>query len=143
MLGKYYRLRVHNQCGQTLTYNSGARVDIRIMPWKISSGDLSYGTVITDDLGFGTGNTIANGAGSEGDVQDNSTNLYMGGKGYFEVTTDSASSSGSISVYMEESDANGSDWPSDQADFNVLKHCIFLAKLDVSAADTMGKNFDI
>lgn len=143
MLAKYYRFLWKNKTGQSMVKNSGAAVNIRCMPWKFTSGVLAYGTVITDDMGFDAGETVTNGSSEEGDVQDNSSNLYLGLKGYFEVTTDNASSAGTVDLYLEESDANGTDWPSDQADFDIEEDCQFLGSLSFSAADTRGRNFEL
>ena len=131
MLAKYWRLRVLNDTDQTLTYNSGARISVRACPWKLSSGDLSYGTTITDDMGLEADGSIAADAELEGDVQDNTSNLYWGIKGYFEVTADVTSTDGTIYLYMEESDDN-SNWPSDQDDFDIEKHMILIAALELS-----------
>jgi len=146
MLAKYWRLHVYNDTDQTLTYADGARVSVRMMPWKLSSGDLSYGTVITDDTVFlNTGETIAVGGSAEGTVQDNSSNLYYGIKGYFEVTADLTSTDGTVYLFLEESDADGTDWPSDQADFDVQEDCRLVAVLTMSTDavdEPRGTNFE-
>lgn len=131
MLAKYWRMRVLNSTDQTLTYNSDARINVRCSPWKISSGVLSYGTTITDDMGLGAGNTIAADAESEGDSQDNTSNLYWGINGFFEVKADVSSTDGTIYLYLEESDDN-TNWPSDGTDFDIEKHMTMIAALDLS-----------
>lgn len=118
MLAKYYRLRMKWDADQTLTYDSGARIAIRLSPWKLVSGDLTYGTTITEDLGFGAAETIADEAEVEGSVIDNTSNVYWGIKGYFEMTADANSTDGTAYLYLEESDDN-TNWPSDQADFDI------------------------
>lgn len=118
VLAKYWRLRMLWEADQTLTYNNGARIAIRCCPWKFTSGALAYGTTITEDLGFGSGETIADDGQVEGSVVDNTSNLYLGIKGYFEMTADANSTDGTASLYLEESDDN-SNWPSDQADFAI------------------------
>jgi len=118
MLAKYWRLRFYWVADQTLTYADGARVNVRSSPWKMVAGVLTYGTTITDDMGFTTGTIVTTGS-SEGDVNDNTTNLYWGIKGFFEVTADLSSTDGSGYLYLEESDDN-SNWPSDAADFDIL-----------------------
>ena len=118
MLAKYWRLRLKWDADQTLTYDSGARIAIRLSPWKIASGALSFGTTITEDMGFGAAETIADEGQVEGTVQDNTTNLYWGIKGYFEMTADVTSTDGNAYLYLEESDDN-TNWPSDQADFDI------------------------
>lgn len=130
MLAKYYRLRVLNSTDQTLTYADGARINIRLSPWKFTSGALVFGTTLTDDMGFTTGTIIATGE-SEGDVQDNSSILYLGVKGFFEVIADLSSTDGTVYLYLEESDDN-TNWPSDGADFDISKHCRLVAALALS-----------
>jgi len=131
MLPKYYRFRVLNSTDQTLTYDNAARVNVRLSPWKIVSGAVSYGTTITDDLGFDSGETIAAAGQSEGDVQDNTSNLYWGINGFFEVIADATSTDGTVYLYLEESDDN-SNWPSDADDFDIDKHMILVAALALS-----------
>lgn len=131
MLPKYYRLRVLNSTDQTLTYDNAARVNVRLSPWKMTSGALVYGATITDDLGFDAGETIAAAGESEGDVQDNTSNLYWGINGFFEVIADVTSTDGTVYLYLEESDDNA-NWPSDAADFDITKHMILIAALELS-----------
>ena len=145
MLAKYWRLRLKWDADQTLTYNDGARIVIRSLPWKLSSGDLSYGAAITEDLGFGAGETIADEAEVEGSVVDNTSNLYWGIKGYFEMTADLTSTDGTAYLYIEESDDN-TNWPSDQADFDIEKHLRLIATLAFStdaADESAGTNFEL
>lgn len=145
MLAKYYRFRTLSDLDETLTYNSDARVVIRFLPWKLTSGALVYGTAITDDVGFGAADTIANGGEDEGSVIDNTSNLYLGGKGYFEITADVSGTDGTMYLYMEESDDN-SNWPSDQADFDITTDMILVCALTMSTDavdESRGKNFEI
>jgi len=118
MLAKYWRLRFYWVADQTLTYADGARVNVRSSPWKLSSGNLTYGTTITDDMGFTSGTIVTTGE-SEGDVNDNTSDLNWGIKGFFEVIADLSSTDGSGYLYLEESDDN-TNWPSDAADFDIL-----------------------
>lgn len=132
MIAKYWRLHVYWVGDQTLTYNDGARVNVRSSPWKYdSNGALSYGTTITDDMGFGAGQTIATGGSSEGDVNDNTSNLYLGIKGFFEVIADLTSTDGIAYLYLEESDDN-SNWPSDAADYDITKDLQLVSTLELS-----------
>lgn len=143
MLAKFWRLRVINSTDSILTYADGARVNVRMMPWKLVTGTVTYGTVITDDMGFTVG-TIAIDGESEGDVQDNSSNLYYGIKGYFEVIADLSGTDGTVYLYLEESDADGADWPSDQAEFEIAD-LIFVAALPMSTDavdEARGINFE-
>ena len=117
MLAKYWRLRVKWVADQTLTYANAARVDVAMIPWKMTSGAMAYGSEITDDMGF-TAGTITTGSETESDVQDNSSNLFMGIKGTFKIIADVNSTDGNGFLYIEESTDN-SIWPSDQADFDI------------------------
>lgn len=132
MLAKYWRLHVYNDTDQTLTYDDGARIVARCSPWKFNSGALEYGTTIVDNTAFlNTGETIAADGSAEGTAQNNTTDLYLGIKGYFEVTADVTSTDGTVYLYLEESDDN-TNWPSDQADFDVQEDCILVAALTLS-----------
>jgi len=138
MLSKYWRLHVVNNSDQTLTYADGARISVIMTPWKMTSGAMAYGSNITDNTAFlNTGETLANsGASTEGTVQDNSSNLYIGVKGIFEITADLTSTDGDFVLYLEESPDN-TNWPSDQDDFDITKDCTPVAVLEMStdAAD--------
>lgn len=132
MLPKYWKLHARNETGQTMTYNDAARLDVRMMPWKWASGAKSYGTLITDDLGFDAGETIADNANTEGDEQDNSTNLYDGIFGYFEAIHDLSTADGPIYLYIEWSDASGgTNWPSDKNEFDITEDLVCIAVLNM------------
>lgn len=144
MLPKYYRFRVLWDGDQTLTYDDGARLSLRLSPWKLVSGVLTYGTTIIDDFGFGAGDTLVDDGEIEGSVNDNTSNLYWGINGYFEVTADLSSTDGTVYLYMESSDDN-SNWPSDQDDFDIDDMDIIVA-LPLSTDDvdeSRGTNFEI
>lgn len=111
MLAKYWRLHCYWVGDQTLTYDSGARIAVRLSPWKIASGALSYGTTITEDFGFGAGDTIATGEmESIGSTNDNTSNLYWGVKGFVSLIADVSGSTGTLYLYLDESDDN-TNWP--------------------------------
>lgn len=131
MLAKYYRLRMQWVADQTLTYNDGARIAIRLCPWKITAGALVYGTTVEEDLGFGAGETIVTTGEVEGSVIDNTSNLYLGVKGYFEMIADVTSTDGTAYLFLEESDDN-TNWPSDQADFDCDIDLVCVATLTFS-----------
>lgn len=143
MLAKYWRLHLKNSTGQTLTYAEGARIAVRMSPWKMVNGVLTYGTTITDDMGFGTGETIANAAVVEGTVQDNTTNVYWGINGFLSVLHDVAAADGYVYLYIEESDDN-TNWASDCTIFNVDLHAKLIGTLDLDNTDvdqSHGVNF--
>lgn len=117
MLAKYWRLRMINQTGQTMTFNDGAAIAIRSQPWKLGSdGAIEYGTVITEDLGFGAGETIVDDGEVEGAVVDNGTSKFYGVNGTFEITHDLDAAAGVCRLYREFSDVDNY-WPSDADDF--------------------------
>jgi len=134
MLPAYWRLRVRNSTDQTLTYNEAARINVIVTPWKMTSGAMAQGVNISDDLGFDAGENIAVNGESEGDVQTNTSNLYIGFTGIFQVIADVTSTDGTVDLYMEVSPDN-TNWPSDQADFDITTDCILLAKLAMSTDD--------
>lgn len=131
MLSAYWRLRVRNSTDQTITYDAAGRLNVVVTPWKMTSGAMAQGANITDDIGLGAGGSIAAAAELEGDVQDNTSNLYIGFTGYFQVVADVTSTDGTVDLYMEVS-ADNSVWPSDQADFDITADCILLARLAMS-----------
>jgi len=144
MLAQYYRLRMKWVADQTLTFDNAAAIAIRMLPWKLTSGALVYGTVITDDLGFGAGETIATTVEVEGTVIDNTTNLYLGVKGTFKLTADANSTDGTAYLYLEESDDN-TTWPSDMADFDCAIDLRLIAALTMSTDavdETRAVNFE-
>jgi len=116
MLNKHWKLHFVNETGQTMTLAEGALIDVRIMPWKLVNGVLTYGTVITEDLGQTA--TIADGAVTAGDAVDNTSNLYWGAIGTAEITHDLAAALGQCRIYLESCDDNTS-WPSSASDFVV------------------------
>ena len=144
MLAKYYRLRLQWVADQTLTFNDGAYIAIRMLPWKLTAGALVYGTVITDDLGFGAGETIVTTGEVEGTVVDNTSNLYLGVKGTFKMAADISSTDGTAYLFLEESDDN-STWPSDMADFDCDIDLRLIAVLTMSTDavdETRAVNFE-
>ena len=132
MLPEFYRFRVVNNTDQTLTYNSAARVELHVTPWKMTAGAMAQGTIISDTADFlTTDGSIAAAAQVEGAVVDNTTNLHIGFTGTFYVKADVNSTDGTVDLYIEVSTDN-SRWPSDLADFDVTTDCILLGKLTLS-----------
>jgi len=115
-----------------------------MLPWKLASGVLTYGTVATDDLGFSAGETIATTVEVEGTVIDNTTDLYLGVKGTFKMAADVSSTDGTAYLFLEESDDN-STWPSDMADFDCDIDLRLIAALTFSTDavdETRAVNFE-
>ena len=132
MLPEFYRFRVVNNTDQTFTYNNAARIEVHITPCKMTSGAMAQGTIISDTTAFlNTDGSLAADAEAEGGVHDNTSLLHIGFTGLFYCIADVTSTDGTMDLYMEWSYDN-SIWPSDLADFDITKHCILLAKLELS-----------
>lgn len=137
MLANWWRLRFVNQTGQSMIWDNGARIAIRIQEWKMVAGVLTRGVVITEDMGFGAGDTILDDGEVEAAVVDNTgaANRWWGAHGIFEITHPLDAADGVCRLYLEFSDNNG-NWPSDSDDF-VITDLIQVAVLpiDNSAAN--------
>jgi len=134
MLPKYYRFHVVNNTGVTATLADGAVFALRASPWKFdSNGALDNGVTITDDLGQAA--TLADGAASEGDVQDNTSNLYLGLNCTWTMTHDLDAAAGTWDLYIETSDDN-TNWPSDANDFVLAEDLEFVKSLTVDNTTT-------
>jgi len=145
MLPKYWRLRMINESGQTMSYDgnsNAARIAIRVSPWKLTSGAKVDGTAIAEDLGFGASDTIADDGEVEGAVVDNTSDKFLGATGTFEVTHDVDAASGQCRLFFEHCDDNSS-WPSDADDFVITDLTqIAVLPMDPSAANkSRGVNF--
>jgi len=143
MLAKWFRLRMINQTGETMTYADGARIAIRLSLWKIVAGAKVDDTVITENLGFGAG-TIVDGGEVEGTAIDNTSEKQWGGHGIFETTHDLATGDGVCRLYMEFSDNDG-NWPSDSDEFEITDLIqIAVLPIDPDAVDeSRSVNFEI
>lgn len=98
VLPRYYRFRVLNNCGQTI---SAGNVKVYGRRFKFdSTGALSYEssetTIYTSSGGITTGSY------DNSSMVDNGTNLYVGGAFVFEVTAP-ASASGNVILFFERS----------------------------------------
>jgi len=132
MLPEFYRFRVKNSTDQTFTYDSAARIELYITPWKMTSGAMAQGTIISDTTAFlNTGGTLAAAAEAEGAVHDNTSLLHIGFTGTFYCKADADSTDGTMDLYMEFS-TDDSRWPSDLADFDITTDMILLGKLTMS-----------
>lgn len=137
MLANFWRLRFVNQTGQSMIFNDGARIAIRVMEWKMVAGVLTRGIVITENLGFIAGETIVDDGEVEGTVVNNTGagNNWWGAHGTFEITHQLDAAAGVCRLYMEFSDNNG-NWPSDSDDFKIND----LIQLQVLEIDNSGVN---
>lgn len=132
MLPEFYRFRVLNSTDQTFTYNSDARIEVHVTPWKMTSGAMAQGGLIEDTTTLlDAAGTLAAAAQTEGAVIDNTTNLYIGFTGLFYCIADVTSTDGTMDLYLETSYDN-TLWPSDLADFDITTDCIPLGKLTLS-----------
>lgn len=132
MLPAYYRFRVRNETDQTFTYDNGARIEVKIIPWKMTSGAMAQGSEISDTTDFlNTGETLAADAETEGAVHTNTSLLHCGFTGTFYAKADANSTDGTLDLYMEGS-TDDSRWPSDMADFDITLHCQLIARLTFS-----------
>lgn len=131
MLANWWRLRFINQTGQSMIWDDGARIAIRIMEWKMVAGVLTRGIVITEDMGFVAGDTILSNGEEETAVVDNTgaANRWWGAHGTFEITHQLAAADGVCRLYLEFSDNNG-NWLSDSDDF-VITDLIQVAVLPI------------
>lgn len=118
ILAKYWRYWFRQDTTETMDYDAGSRIAIRSMPWKLASGNLTYGTVITEDLVFGAGDTIVDGGITTSTVVDNSVNLFYGVNGTFEITHDHTNALGNCSLFVEFSD-DDVNWPSQSTDHDI------------------------
>lgn len=138
MLDKYWRLRMINESGQTMSYDGNshaARIAIRVSPWKFTSGAKVDGTVITEDLGFGASDTIVDDGEVEGTVVNNTSDLFLGANGTFKVTHNLDAASGQCRLFYEHCDDNSS-WPSDADDFVITDLTqVAVLTMDPSAAN--------
>jgi hypothetical protein len=145
MLAKYYRLRMRWVGDQTLTYDSGARINIQFVKWKAPAGVLEWSAQVTEDLGFSAGETIVTtGQVEQATPTDNTTDKYWGVQGTFKMTADANSTDGVAYLYVEYSDDN-SLWPSDMADFDcdIDLRCIATLVFSTDAEDeTRAVNFE-
>lgn len=133
MLSAYWRIRMINETGQTMTYAEAARIAIRMQEWKLVNGVLTRNTVITENLGFGSG-TIADNGEVESAVVTNSGN-WWGVHGIFLVLHDLDAASGVCRLYSEGADSDG-NWPSDSDDFVITDLTqVAVLPIDNSAVD--------
>lgn len=132
MLPEFYRWRVRNSTDQTISFDAAGRIEVHVTPWKMTSGAMAQGTIISDTTAFlNTGETITANTEVEGTVIDNTSNLFIGFTGTFYCKADVTSTDGTMDLYMEISTDN-SRWPSDLADFDITTDMILLGKLTLS-----------
>jgi hypothetical protein len=110
MLPQYWRIIVTNNSGQTLTYNNNGRLNVKMTAWIIepSTGKITYTQLSDDDLGFGAGDTTADGSEDKSSEINNTSNLYLGAQIQLEVTHDEGTAAdGTFDIYLDSGDASG------------------------------------
>ena len=141
MLPQFYRFIAVNNTGQTIAYDTGGRLNLKLTAWKwdTSNGDVVYTQLTDDDFGFGSGDSTVDGGEDKTSEIDNTSNEYVGLQVQLEVTHDAgAAADGSYDLYLDSGDATGelaSDASGyDDAETNGLQF-IGLLKWHSSAAD--------
>jgi hypothetical protein len=140
MLPKYYKFHVLNKTGQTIDCSSNPGnegITVTTLPWKFQAGQVAYGT---EQAALTAATDLTNNNSEEGSLQTNTD--YMGVHGTITVQTDNTSVAGDIVLGIEWS-TNGTTFPSDSADFDVLQHCDLLVSVYLDDAATKTINFEI
>lgn len=105
MLGRTYRFVVLNSTGQTIAITG---IVIKARRWNFVNGTQAWeSSEQTIDSSVGT---TANGAYFGGTTVDNSTLAHLGGTFKFTIVAP-ASSSGSVTIWLQNSTDGGSTWP--------------------------------
>ena len=120
MLPQFYRFIVVNNSGQTLTYNTNGRLNLKMtaIHYNTSTGKVVYTPLSDDDLGFGAGDSTADGAEDKSSEIDNTSNLYLGLQVQLEVTHDEGDAAdGTFDIYLDGGDATG-ELASDASGYN-------------------------
>lgn len=105
MLGRTYRFVVLNSLGQTIAI---AGIVIKARRWNFVTGTQTWeGAEASIDSSAGT---TSNAAYFTGSTNDNSTNAFLGGTFKFVIVAPT-SSSGTVTVYLQQSTDGGSTWP--------------------------------
>ncbi len=109
MLDKYYGFVVVNNTGSLMTYDAGARINLKVTPFYVASnGKIVYGTTVDDACGFAAADTTADGGEDPTSEQDNSSDLYTNAKVQLEITHDAGTAAdGTYDIYYEGADATG------------------------------------
>jgi hypothetical protein len=120
MLSQYYGFIVVNNSGQTITYDSNGRINLKITGVYVSSstGKLSYNALTDDACGFGAGDSTADGGEDHSSEINNSSNVYVNALVQLEITHDEGTAAdGTFDIYYEGGDATG-ELPSDATGFD-------------------------
>lgn len=110
MLPKFSRFIIVNNSGQTLTFDSNGRLNLKVTGWIIdpTTNKITYTQLTDDDCNFIATNTLSNGAEQLADEIDNTSNLFLGYLVQLEVTHDAGTlADGTFDVYLAQGDATG------------------------------------
>ena len=110
MLPQFYRFIIVNNSGQTLTYNSNGRINVKMTALIItpSTGKIAYTQLSDDACGFGAGDSTADGGEDKTSEIDNTSNLYVGLQAQLEITHDAGTAAdGTFDIYLDGGDATG------------------------------------
>lgn len=110
MLPKFTKYIVVNNSGQTLTFDSSGRLNLKVTGWLIdpATGKITYTQLTDDDMNFITTNTLTDGSEQLGDEIDNSSNLFLGHLVQLEVTHDEGTlADGTFDVFVAQGDTTG------------------------------------
>lgn len=110
MLPQFWRIIVTNNSGQTVTFDSNGRFNVKMTAFIVTpaTGKVAYTPLADDDLSFVATDTTVDGAEEKSDEIDNTSNLYIGAQIQLEVTHDAgAAADGTFDVYLDGGDATG------------------------------------
>ncbi len=110
MLPKFSRFIVVNNSGQTVTFDSNGRLNLKVTGWIVDpdTGKITYTQLTDDDVNFITTNTLADGSEQLADEIDNTTNLFLGYLVQLEVTHDEGTlADGTFDVFLAQGDTTG------------------------------------
>lgn len=119
MLNQFYGFVVVNKTGQSLTYDNGGRIKLKITPYYFASnGKVVYGTTIVEDCGFGPGDVTVDGGEDPTAEIDNSNNCYSGAIVQLEIVHDEGTlANGTYDIYYEGANVSG-ELPSDASGYD-------------------------
>ena len=110
MIPQFLRYILVNNSGQTVTYNSNGRLNLKITGVYIdpSTGKAAYTALSDDDFGFGAADSTADGGEDKTSEIDNTSNKYLAHQVQIEVTHDEgAAADGTFDLYIDGGDATG------------------------------------
>lgn len=141
MLPQTWSWILWNQCGVSIDYDNGDTATVFYQPWKRDRDTnlITFGSEVSQSINSLWGHT---GTKILGDI-DNSTNLWAGLHGTFEVVTDDAAADGPLMLLMQMSTDGGTTFPTDAANWDKERDVILVAALEIVGAQTRRVNFEI